>query len=48
MLSLRPTKDIDLLGYSLSNDLENISSIFNDIISIQSPDGVIFIPESII
>jgi predicted nucleotidyltransferase component of viral defense system len=48
MSSLRPTKDIDLLGYSLSNDLENISSIFNDIISIQSPDGVIFIPENIV
>ncbi len=47
MPDLRPTKDIDLLGYSISNELGDIRSIFQEIIKIEVPDGVIFIPESL-
>jgi len=43
----RMTKDIDLLGKNIPNDLENIKSIFNEIISIPVNDGIIFNSDSI-
>jgi len=45
MPDLRPTKDIDLLGYSISNEPEHIRSIFQEIMKIEVSDGVNFIPE---
>lgn len=44
----RPTVDIDFLGSNISRDIENIKSVFNEILSCEFPeDGVIFIPESL-
>ena len=43
----RPTRDIDFLGINLSQDQKLIESIIAEIASIEQPDGVIFIVESI-
>lgn len=43
---LRPTKDIDLLGRTQSNDLETIRTIVQQIAQIEAPDGVVFTKES--
>lgn len=40
--NLRPTKDIDLLGYSVSNQSEKIKEIMNEIISVNCKDGISF------
>ena len=42
----RPTKDIDLLGYT-SNDIETLEGHFRDICTVQSEDGLEFDLESI-
>lgn len=43
----RPTKDIDFLGYHLSNNTENIRNAIKSIISIKADDGVTYDPGSI-
>ena len=37
----RPTIDIDFLAKNLSNDKENIKTVFNEILSIQSNDDAL-------
>lgn len=48
MSLLRPTKDIDLLGYSISNKPDEIQRLIGDISGIEIDDGVVFSRESII
>jgi hypothetical protein len=43
----RLTKDIDLLGSDISNDIEDIKEIFYEISNINYEDGVIFDPDSL-
>lgn len=43
----RPTRDIDFLGINLSQDQELLESIIAEIASIEQPDGVSFIVDSI-
>lgn len=43
----RPTRDIDFLGINLSQDQKLIESIIAEIASIEQPDGVSFIIDSI-
>ncbi len=44
----RPTVDLDFLGSNISRNVENIKSVFKEILSCDFPeDGVIFIPESL-
>ena len=43
----RPTRDIDFLGINLSQDQKLIESIIAEIASIEQPDGVSFIVDSI-
>lgn len=43
----RPTKDIDYLGFHLSNNTENIRNAIKSIISIKADDGVTYDPDSI-
>src|ERR1035437_9226840 len=38
----RPTKDIDLLGNSLTNNTETLKEIFREIASINYEDGIVF------
>lgn len=47
--SARPTMDIDLLGKSIENTTERISTIFRELVALQilEDDGVCFQPESI-
>jgi len=45
MPSERPTKDIDFLAQAISNDLEKVKNIFNEIISIEMNDGLTFATE---
>lgn len=40
--NLRPTKDIDLLGFSISNQSKKIKEIIYEIISIDTNDGIAF------
>jgi predicted nucleotidyltransferase component of viral defense system len=47
-LKSRPTIDVDLLGVSLSNDIEELCEVFRQICTIKSEDEVAFIPESIV
>lgn len=44
---LRPTKDIDFLLTSITNDLEEVKSIIGQVASIDAADGVSFVVESI-
>ncbi len=44
---LRPTKDIDFLLRSITNDQEKIKSIIGQVASIDAMDGVSFVIESI-
>jgi predicted nucleotidyltransferase component of viral defense system len=44
---LRPTQDIDLLGNSLPNEVDEITKIFSEISSINFNDGVTFDPNSV-
>lgn len=44
---LRPTKDIDFLLRSITNDQEKIKSIIGQVASIEAMDGVSFVIESI-
>lgn len=43
----RPTRDIDFLGESISNELETIEELVRDILKVKYNDGVIFDEESI-
>jgi predicted nucleotidyltransferase component of viral defense system len=43
----RPTKDIDFLGVSTENSLQNIKKVFIEISEIPDEDGVIFDPRSV-
>jgi predicted nucleotidyltransferase component of viral defense system len=43
----RPTKDIDFLGVSTENSLQNIKKVFSAIAEIPQEDGVTFDPRSI-
>ena len=45
----RATKDIDFLGYSVSNDLENIRNIFYAILTAELPvsDGITFLTDTL-
>jgi len=45
--SFRPTKDIDFLGYKVSNDIKEIETIFKSIAEIPVDDGIIFKTDSI-
>jgi predicted nucleotidyltransferase component of viral defense system len=47
MSLLRPTRDIDFLGTSTSNDLEEISGLIAAIARLEDTDGVVFLPETI-
>lgn len=38
----RPTKDIDLLGYHISNNENGLKEIFSNIAAINNPDGLTF------
>jgi predicted nucleotidyltransferase component of viral defense system len=42
----RPTRDADFLGFG-SAELARVQSIFVDICSIEAPDGVVFLPETV-
>ena len=44
---LRPTKDMDLLGKMISMDFDNIRRIIQNIISLEEPDGIRFLPETV-
>lgn len=44
---LRPTKDIDLLGSSLTNKVDILKEIFKEIASIKFEDGLQFNPDSV-
>lgn len=44
---LRPTQDIDLLGNSLPNEVDDITKIFSEISSINFNDGVTFDPNTV-
>lgn len=44
---LRPTKDIDFLGSSVSNDESDIKEIFKEILKVEYEDGLIFDSETI-
>jgi predicted nucleotidyltransferase component of viral defense system len=43
----RPTKDVDFLGFSISNDLERVISIFKEITEINNEDTVWYNSETI-
>lgn len=43
----RATRDLDLLGININNDLDEINNVFKDILSIDINDGVIFDIDSI-
>ena len=43
----RPTRDIDFLGESISNELETIEELVRDILKVKYNDGVIFDEENI-
>lgn len=43
---LRPTRDIDLLGFGLA-ELPHVIGVFDDLCSITVDDGMVFVPESI-
>ena len=45
--NLRPTKDIDFLGDSISNKIETLEELVKDILKVKYNDGVIFDVESI-
>ena len=45
--NLRPTRDIDFLGDSISNKIEAIEEIVKDILKVKYNDGIIFDEESI-
>ncbi|MDX9708886.1 MAG: nucleotidyl transferase AbiEii/AbiGii toxin family protein [Trichloromonas sp.] len=47
MSLLRPTRDIDFLGTSTSNDLEEIRGLIAAIARLEFADGVVFFPETI-
>ncbi len=47
MSLLRPTRDIDFLGFSTSNDLEEVRDIVTEIARIELADGVRFNIESV-
>lgn len=44
--TLRPTKDLDLLGFG-SDDLEELSAMFREIMGIAVEDGITFDPQSL-
>jgi hypothetical protein len=44
---LRPTRDIDFKGDSVSNDIEVIKNIFAEILNVRSNDGLIFNKDNI-
>lgn len=44
---LRPTKDIDLLGKFLTNELDPIKEIFREVCSINYEDGILFDQDSV-
>ena len=48
MPRLRPTKDIDFLGNGISNDLEKMKRVIQNIAKIPAEDAVIFHPENIL
>ncbi len=41
----RPTKDIDLLGFGIGNEIPSISRALEAILQVQCNDGVVFLPE---
>jgi predicted nucleotidyltransferase component of viral defense system len=43
----RPTRDLDLLGRGIPNDMETVAEVLRDILSQQVEDGVIFEPDSL-
>ncbi len=45
--NLRPTRDIDFLGDSISNKIEAIEELVRDILKVKYNDGIIFDEESI-
>jgi len=45
--NLRPTRDIDFLGDSISNKIETLEELVKDILKVKYNDGVIFDVESI-
>lgn len=44
---IRPTKDVDVEGLNISNELASIENVIVQILSVELNDGVEFIPESI-
>jgi len=44
--TLRPTKDLDLLGFG-SDDVEELSLIFREIMGLEAEDGIRFDPDSL-
>jgi predicted nucleotidyltransferase component of viral defense system len=45
--NLRPTRDIDFLGVSISNKIETIEQVVKDILKVKYNDGVSFVEESV-
>ncbi len=43
----RPTKDIDFLGTSISNDAEEVAKMIKEILTLDCGDGVAFAPDSV-
>ncbi|MFI5238153.1 MAG: nucleotidyl transferase AbiEii/AbiGii toxin family protein, partial [Ignavibacteriales bacterium] len=43
----RPTRDIDFLGSSISNDINDITEVIKEILKVEFEDGVTFDPDSI-
>lgn len=44
---LRPTKDIDLLGTFLTNEIDSIKEVFKEVCSIKYEDGIFIDPSSV-
>ena len=43
----RPTRDVDLLGMAIANDVESVAALVTEITAIEVDDGVVFRPEQL-
>lgn len=43
----RPTRDVDLLGLSISNDASSVTALVTEIAAIEVDDGVVFGPDQV-
>ena len=43
----RPTRDVDLLGLAIANDVDSVAALVTEITAIEVDDGVVFRPEQV-